>query len=165
MNKISSADYVRNFSRDNDYNLYLVHFFMPIDVRYDALALMALHAELKTIPVKARDPSMIVIRLKWWYDNAIGIFDGQNHADSPVLDQLQSVIKKHDLTKHDFETYFNAFTDQTADQDAELYVLLDKLINNKKDKKRFSKILQHHDRLAPDVPFRALRLWTKQMLT
>ena len=167
MNKISSHDYVRNFTRLNDYNLYLVHFFMPVVSRQNALTLMALHCELKTIPVKARDPSMIIIRLKWWYDNVMMLFNDKDHTDSPVLEALAPIIKNKLIDKKDFENYFERFEaffrNQETDVDAFLYYMLDKLIVNKDAKSRFSDMLQYHDSLPPETQFRALRLWLRKI--
>lgn len=163
MKKISSREFCRNYVRDKNYNLYLLHFFMPAGIRDDALSLMALHTELKSIPEKARDPSMMIIRLKWWYDNVQLILNNQPCADSPVLETIAATLGNHQIPKSMFADYFTRFQNsiggQASDTDAALYNFLDRLLFDKALKDRFSKLLQYNDQLADDCAFRALRLW------
>lgn len=163
MNKISSHDYCRNFVREADYPLYLLHFFMPHSVRRDAMSLMALHCELNTIPQKARDPSMIMIRLKWWYDGVMALVGNLTRSESPVFDALKPAIQNQNLNEADFEAYFTQFEKhfkgEETDTEEALYLLLGNMIHNKNDKNRFSKVLQKHDQLDPQCHFRAFRLW------
>ena len=163
MNKISSHIYCRQLAHDNYYNLYLVHFFMPRHTRKDALSLIALHCELCTITKKAQDPAMAIIRLKWWYDNVSSIIASTNFSNSPVLECLEYTIKKNELKQTDFEIYFKSFegffSGSNADPDENLYLLLDRLITDKIQKNRFSRILQIHDKLPQNAPFRAFQLW------
>jgi len=151
MQKISSEQYVRNFVRDSDYNLYLLHFFAPRRERAYTLALMALHCELRDIPKKATDPTMMLIRLQWWRDE---IDKGDNHADSPILNELP---------KLDYDGYFNRIDQSMRGQDVDIeelfYALLTSVIKNKKQRDKFTKKLMHHDQLDDTQKFRALRLW------
>tara|TARA_B100001750_G_scaffold239723_1_gene248203 strand:+ start:899 stop:1411 length:513 start_codon:yes stop_codon:yes gene_type:complete len=163
MKKISSDDYCQNFVRKNNYPLYLLHFFIPRPIRQDALALMALHIELITIPEKARDPSMIMIRLKWWHDGVMALLDNRDYFESPLLDALTHALNSSSFDRKNIEDYFSRFEarlqGQPTDTEELFYAMLVSLIPQQYCKNRFAQLLQYHDRLPSDTSLRALRLW------
>ena len=155
MNKISSIDYCRNFVRKENYNLYLLHFFVSRKYREKIIPLMALHTELLTIPQKASDPTMRLIRLQWWRDEIKKMQGGKTHADSPILDLLSQNL--------DYEDYLNRFDSSLRGEDIDieeaLYTLFGNILKNEKEKNKLSKKLFIHDNLPEHTKFRALRLW------
>lgn len=167
MNKISSPEYCRNFVRSKNYDLYLLHFFLPRDRRPLAIALMALHCELLFIPQKANDPMMKLIRLKWWHDEVMRLFEEQDsNRPSPILEMLAAQqLHRDDGFRQCLSSYFQSFQDfingQESDTTAALYDLLCYLISNPKTKNRFIALLQYHDDMDEGVKLRAMRLWLK----
>lgn len=158
-----SIDYCRNFLRDHDYNKYLLTFFAPRAVRNDVIAIFALNAELESIPTKIKDPNIAFIRLKWWEDQIDAVYQGQDHASSPVMAALRYTIQNHDIPQSDFEPLIACYDEilrgTPRDPDDSVYALCAKTLRADKEKIKFSKVLQHHDNLPDHVRFRALRLW------
>jgi len=154
-----SHNYCCDDVRRNDYNLYLLHFFMPRQNRRNALALMAMHVELNAIAMKSTDPMIRLIRLKWWGDEVEKITSGNPHADSPVLDEVETILSCSTLK---FDNYFDqfekSFRDELCDVDEAFYDILTSLIHNEKAKSKFIKKLMLHDQLGDDVSLRAFRL-------
>lgn len=168
---------------------------MPRAVRRAGLAIMALHCEVMEIPLKTADPTLRLIRLKWWEDEIDKILSGKPHADSPVLEEIrcacpvssQRTLGSQSMTAKDpswslystkvgcwndrtqkLKDYFTAVDTLFHNQDQvdigeALYALLGALIETPKDRARLSKILQYHDTLPDDAPFRAFRLWMKSL--
>ena len=126
---------------------------------------MALHCELNGITEKAQDKTMQIIRLKWWYDNVMALIDGKRHDESPVLNNLSSLARQNLFSHKDLEEYFMQFEHRlngdSDNADLLLYELLSRLIPDKKNKERFSRLVTYHQNLAPDAHCRALRLWLK----
>lgn len=150
MQKISSEQYLRHYVRGEDYNLYLLHFFVPRESRTAILALMGLHSELTSIPHKATDPTMRLIRLQWWRDEIAK----DSHADSPILNSLP---------KLDYEDFINRFDQSLRGEDVDIdetfYALMTSAITSQKQKDKFTKRLMLHDQLEETAIFRAMRLW------
>lgn len=150
MQKISSEHYIRKFVRDTDHNLYLLHFFAPRHTRQDILALMALHCELRLIPQKVQDPTMMLIRLQWWQDE----IDKDDQSTSPILCNLPKLNYKH---------YFNrvekSLRGDNIDVDESFYKLMSSVIENKGKQNQFIKKIILHDELNENTKFRAFRLW------
>jgi hypothetical protein len=141
MNKISSADYCKNFVREARYDLYLLHFFIERRIRRRALSLMALHCELLSIPRKAIDPHMISLRLSWWYDQIIGIINGEKKPNGPILEELHLSLQITPIKKDDFEAYFdviaaNILMDESEVKDRAFEKNLILTLVDHKDKKR-----------------------------
>lgn len=176
MQKISSEQYLRNFVREVDYNLYLLHFFVPRHYRLPILALMGLHCELRTIPKKVQDPMLMLIRLQWWRDEIDKIANGEAYADSPILTVMSSCdliagsqkLGKDPLVKSQSDSLFHDYLNRVdesmrgnqADIDEAFYTLMTNAIDNDKARQRFIKKLMHHDELEDKKAFRALRLWS-----
>jgi len=151
MQKISSEQYLRNHVRGEGYNLYLLHFFTPRAHRLAVLSLMALHCELRSIPKKVQDPTMMLIRLQWWRDEIAK----DNPADSPILNTLPKLY---------YNDYFNRFEQslrgEPVDIDEIFYTLISSVILDKQAKEKFSRKLMHHDALTEkNSKLHALRLW------
>lgn len=159
MKKISSQDYCRNFVREEDYNLYLLHFFVPRQKRQSILAVMALHTELNSIPKKVQDPMMRIIRLKWWHDEIKKIMKDKPHSDSPILDEITSCCDKDISWDEYFKRFEQSMRGEQSDIGEALYDIFGKIIGDKKVVHKFSKRLARHDEMDDDVLFRALRLW------
>ncbi len=171
----SNEQYLRNYVRNTDYNLYLLHFFAPRPHRLKILALMGLHCELRSIPQKVQDPMMMLIRLQWWRDEIEKMINNEMHVDSPILNTLSSsdLFRGSSQRKKDspnkswnddlFEDYLNRFDQsmrgEKVDIDEAFYTLMTNIIDNEAAKKRFIKKLMHHDDLEDKKPFRATRLW------
>jgi len=156
MNKISSQDYCKNFVRENNYNLYLLHFFVPRVNRRNILALMALHTELRMIPKKVHDPMMRIIRLKWWEDEIEKIQNKKPYSDSPILQELA-------LNTIEWEEYFirldQSLRGEDSDVDEYFYKIMFSTLPNQHSQKKFTKKLVLHDQLSDNTGFRAVRLW------
>jgi hypothetical protein len=177
MNKISSHDFCRDFVRNENYNLYLLHFFAPRNKRNAILAIMALHTELRFIPQKVQDVTLRLIRLQWWRDEIQKIYDDQPHANSPILDELANsffgltkesnqneqdplIKSKGDALIKDYLTRFTqSFQGHDADIDESLYALFGHVINDPRANNHFSKKLFLYDNLPDHTIFRAFRLW------
>lgn len=159
MNKISSQDYCRNFVRDANYNLYLLHFFVPREKRRAILSIMALHCDLRAIPQKVQDPMMRLIRLKWWSDEIEKINNGEPFADSPVLQEIDETYPKTIQWDSYFDRFNQSLRGETVDIDESLYEIFGQIINDEKLNNRFSKRLALHDEMDDSVYFRAFRLW------
>ena len=158
MQKISSQEYVRNFVREHNYNLYLLHFFAPRTNRRQILALMGLHTELRIIPTKVHDPMMRIIRLKWWEEELEKIKYNQSYAVSPILNELATIENRHEFSEY-FIRLDKSLRGEDADIDESFYKILYDVIANERAKNRFIKKLMHHDQLKGKNAFRALRLW------
>ena len=161
MNKISSQNYCRDVVREHDYNRYLLHFFVPRHVRRATLAMLALNHEWQSITAKSQDPTLRLIRLQWWRDEIEKIYDETPYASGPVLDEVYAcnhLIKK-ELLLDIIHRYQQATQGQQADIEESLYNAITGTIPNDQHIQRFSKVLQKHDTLEPQAPFRALRLW------
>jgi len=152
-------DYCRDFVRESNYNLYLLHFFVPYDCRGAVLALMTLHVELCLIPQKVNDPMMRLIRLKWWKDEIEKLRAGGVHADSPVLDVLVNLFDTFPPMDDYFERMEQSIRGENADIDEIFYKNMTWVIADEKSRNRFVKKLMHHDQLENKNAFRALRLW------
>lgn len=157
------SSYCRDLIRKQDYNRYLLSFFVPRGNRDSLIALLALNVELEAIPTKTTEAPAAFIRLQWWSDQIDLIYKNKDHSPSPILDQLKTVIQTYDISQKLFEDLLNCYDEilrgTPRDPDDDLYALCGSILTNKKDKDRFSKILQHHDQLDDSVPFRAIRLW------
>jgi phytoene/squalene synthetase len=158
MQKISSAQFCHEFVRRENYDLYLLHFFVPRDKRRAILAAMALHTEIRSIPTKVQDPMMRMIRLKWWMDEIEKIMNGQACADSPILEEITTLSPYPNFNDY-FTRFDKSFRGEDADIDEAFYSTLGTIIGTSKSKNRFSKKLVLHDTLPEGTNFRAFRLW------
>jgi hypothetical protein len=150
MDKIASHEYCRNFVRQQDYHLYLLHFFAPKKKRRTILGLMALHCELKLIPLKTVEPHMRYIRLQWWQDEIEKIMDNAPTAESPILQEITLCKKSRQSINH----YFDSF-ETDAHEDRLFEVFYDVLDHDES----FFKKVAHHRKLGATPQLRALRLW------
>ena len=141
-----------------DYNLYLLHFFAPRQCRQSILSVMASHCELRAIPKKVQDPTLMMIRLQWWRDEIEKMQSDQPFASSPILEGLSKINKT--LAFEDYlERFETSFRGEDCDIEEALYHIFGQIIDNEKANNRFSKILSHHDTMGETTRFRALRLW------
>ena len=163
MDEKSSNQYCQDLVRNRDYHRYLLSFFVPRPSRPSLLAILALNVELQSIPDKATDPMVALVRLQWWRDEITKIYEGDTAQSSPILPGVQRAISRHSIPKGQFEALFHCYDDiirgtAKAPDDC-LYDLLSDTLPDDKTRNAFSRKLQIHDCLDDDAPFRAIRLW------
>jgi phytoene synthase len=76
----------------------------PLDKREPLLALLAFNHEISVIPELVSEAMLGEIRLQWWRDTIVAIYDGAT-PDHPVALGLAWAIEKCALSKHLFEEY------------------------------------------------------------
>ena len=83
---------------------------MKGDSRRDALAIRAFNVELARIPSIVSDHKIALIRLQFWEESLVKLFDKNNPKlpEHPVVNELSLVINKKKLTKRYFDRLINA---------------------------------------------------------
>lgn len=104
---------------------------------------------------------MIFMRLKWWYDNTMGLLNGVEPVNSPILESLSIPFQDNILHKNDVEIYFTEIEKKMNDEKHTVQAQFDRLLINLAgdQKARFESVLHKHHEMKGDSPFRALRLW------
>jgi phytoene synthase len=94
---------VRRFDRDR----YLTTLFAPRPVHDDLLALYAFNLEVAKTREVVREPMMGLVRLQWWRDAVAAIYAG-NAPHHQVAQPLSAVVRRHDLSRHHFDSLIDA---------------------------------------------------------
>lgn len=97
------AQQVRRFDRDR----FLTALFAPAAVREDLFALFAFNHEVAKIAEVVREPMAGRIRLQWWRESLDGLYAGAPRRHQ-VAEPLSAAIRRHDLTRADFERLLDA---------------------------------------------------------
>jgi phytoene/squalene synthetase len=152
------SEYCYQLVRNNDYNHYLLSFFIPRKDRDDFLAILALNTELAIIPLKTNEEAAVQIRLKWWHDEVEKIYLEQPVTHSPVLIELAKCIQNHSIPKSLFYKLF------LAHQNSDYYnkVFYDLLLLVSQNSEKLKRKIDFHHTLEDNVFMRALRLWIEK---
>ena len=88
--------------RTYDYDRYFASIFAPRDVRSDLMALYALNLEIASLHELVSEPILGDMRLEWWRDAVVAIYEGRTiqHA---VAAELGQVVRRHDLPQEEME--------------------------------------------------------------
>jgi NADH dehydrogenase [ubiquinone] 1 alpha subcomplex assembly factor 6 len=91
----------RNFDREN----FLSTLLYKGETRRHALAVRAFNIELSRIPAVVSDHKIALMRLQFWDDALVKMFDKNQTKlpEHPVVNELSVVIKKSKLTKRYFD--------------------------------------------------------------
>ena len=76
----------------------------PLEKRESLLALLAFNHEISIIPELASEPLLGEMRLQWWSDTIVAIYEGIK-PDHPVAFGLACAIERYELSKNLFVQY------------------------------------------------------------
>ena len=102
---------INNYSfRNYDYENFLCTLLIGGETRREALAIRAFNVELARIPSVVSDHKIALMRLKFWEDSLVKLFDKTNATlpQHPVVNELSLILNKKKLTKRYFDRLINA---------------------------------------------------------
>ena len=85
--------------------------FAPADRREALWALYAFNHEVAKTREVVTETRLGLIRLQWWKDAVLGIFNGQKPLKHQVVEPLAEAIAKYSLPREPFETLMSARDD------------------------------------------------------
>ncbi len=94
--------------RELDPDRAFLSLFVPASFRKSVQILDLWNAEISRIREEVRDPHMGLIRLQWWREEILRIYDKGRSDNHPVLSLLSEVIPAHGLAFDDFDRMLHA---------------------------------------------------------
>lgn len=107
---LCSKNQVETFLRSYDYENFLCTLLISGEARRDALAIRAFNVELARIPLLVSDHKIALMRLQFWEDSLVKLFDKNNQSlpEHPVVNELSLMINKTKFTKRYFDRLVNS---------------------------------------------------------
>lgn len=99
----------RELLKRSDYELYIFSLFLPARLRPGAWAVLALNAELASIPQKAHEPLAQAMRLAWWREQLEALYAGKPPRNHDIVLELASYIQRGDLPKKEWDRLLDAY--------------------------------------------------------
>lgn len=82
----------RTLLRHTDYEWYLIGVMLPPSLREEAWAVLAVAAELATVPQKTREPLAGAMRLAWWREQLQALAQGAPPPEHPLLQAVRPAM-------------------------------------------------------------------------
>lgn len=98
----------RQLLKQADYELYLFCVFLPAALREKSWPVLALVAELYSIPHKVREPLAGAMRLAWWRERLQEVYAEKPPRNHPILQELAPLIMQHELPYAQWERILKA---------------------------------------------------------
>lgn len=107
---LCSKNQVETFLRSYDYENFLCTLLISGEARREALAIRAFNVELARIPLLVSDHKIALMRLQFWEDSLVKLFDKNNQSlpEHPVVNELSLMINKTKFTKRYFDRLVNS---------------------------------------------------------
>ncbi len=113
----TTADYISELVRREDHDRFLTAAFAPAAARDGVLALYAFNAEVAKVRESVSENLIGQIKLQWWRDTIAAIFeDGRVPQGNPVVEALTATIRRHKLSRRDFDVLLAARAQDLADE-------------------------------------------------
>ena len=101
-------DYLRETLREVDSDHYLISLFAPA-LRQEALwALFLFNHEISKTRFVVTETQLGLIRLQWWREEIVMLYEGTKALDNPVLQGLETAIRDYALPKALFDNLLYA---------------------------------------------------------
>jgi phytoene/squalene synthetase len=118
--------------READKNRFLSALFAPVARRDALFALYAFHVEIARVPLLAREPFAVAIRLQWWRDALGGERPGEAAAH-PVAAALIDALSVFEVSPAPLIDYLDVkramtFGETAADSDAAIFLVAARLL-------------------------------------
>lgn len=105
---VKNLSYCGDLVRTHDPDRFLISMFAPAEFREDLWALFAFNHEIAKTREVVSDTTLGLIRLQWWRDALKDIYEGKDAPEHEILKPLAAAIKRHNLSKEDFDNLIYA---------------------------------------------------------
>lgn len=106
--------------RRHDRDRFTTALFATPDRREDLFALYAFNAEVAAIREKVHEPMIGFMRLQWWRDTLVTVYEGAPPPPGhPLAAALTDAIRRHDLRQEDFEAVLHGREQDMSDDPPE----------------------------------------------
>tara|TARA_B100001989_G_scaffold252528_1_gene234925 strand:- start:1875 stop:2678 length:804 start_codon:yes stop_codon:yes gene_type:complete len=99
---MTSLSYVGEFVKNNDPDRFLLSLFCDASCREALWAIFAFNHEISKTREVVSESTLGLIRLQWWRDEIVKIYDGNLTQGHEVLTALNSAIKEYNLPQKYF---------------------------------------------------------------